>query len=98
MAYRSKLLQDIEAGEAVGFFTDPPCETFIGHRYRDAEGAGRYGRTRKRKAGKLTLVEDSDMSEIRTEKIMMERAADLALTCSSLPVPFCYYLPCSRMT
>ena len=40
MAYRSKLLQDIEAGEVVGFFTDPPCETFIGHRYRDAEGAG----------------------------------------------------------
>ena len=44
--YRLRLLLDLKRGMVAGSITDPPCETFIGGRFRDAEGPGRMGRTR----------------------------------------------------
>ena len=92
--FKARLMEDLAAKKVLGFVAGPPCETFIGGRFRTAVGPGRYGKTRKRKVGKVQAADEDDLAVIRMEGIAMELSASLATLCIRSGVNAVYHAPC----
>ena len=89
-SYRRNLEENMARHSVAGIIFEPPCETFIGDRFRDVSGPGRYGRVRRRKAVKTCSFDDEDKALVRIETILMERSAAMALTAAKHKVPYIY--------